>query len=254
VVALRNLRSTAGTPISASGEFAKILSGATPGGPGGAALAALEKRLLKILRSDASVGTNGLYLAWDFTVISRSNLTGPILAMRDAADAYRQVLCSTNTLGLDGNDEITDAGLFANLSDFPVIPDHLMQAMTDNLYLSMNYSILLPWSVDFVPLYPFLDASYPNEETQELILVLLQMAFGDHQVSNFTTEIEARTLRAVVHEPALPAALVSGDPFYGLAAAPATSRAPCNPLRLGGSPHSSATARQRAAHGWDRSS
>ncbi len=256
VVALRNLRSTAGTPISASGEFAEILSGATPGGPGGAALAAHEKRLLKMLRSDASVGTKGLYLAWDFTVISRSNLTGPILAMRDAAmsqlgsrmptytvskvtnlapsatggrtiarqvvgtfdvpnfltgptgdqtdtllvgaqgmprqkpgnlehavfacliprsvdaqpasegekvepgrpvlygkglfsvatemdavgvrdtaDAYRQVLCSTNTLGLDGNDEITDAGLFANLSDFPVIPDHLMQAMIDNLYL-----------------------------------------------------------------------------------------------------------------------
>jgi hypothetical protein len=441
VVALRNLRTATGTPITASGEFAQVLAGTTPAGADGAVLASHERRLLAMLRRDAGVTTRGLYLAWDFTVISRSSLTGPVLAMRDAAmselgsgvpsytvtkvndlsssatggrtiarqvvgtfdvpdflngpsgdqsdtlnlgpnglpkpvpgnvedasfscliprsvdadpgapghkvtpgrpvlygkglfsldtqmdavgvrdgaDAYRQVLCSTNTLGLDGNDEIADAGLFANLSAFPSLPDHLMQAMIDDLYLgrllasakgfaanaafrsggpkpvsmidtslpltyygnsegsliggavtaistewrravlgvpSMNYSLLLPRSVDFVPLYPFFDKSYPNEQTQELILdllqmlfdrgetdgyveqltthplpgtpahqVLLQMAFGDHQVSNFTTEIEARTLGAVVHRPALPSGLVSGDPFYGLASAPTTSTAP----------------------------
>lgn len=443
VVALRNLRTAAGAPIAATGQFAQVLAGATPAGAEGAPLVAHEQRVLAILRRDAGVGTKDLYLAWDFTVISRSSLTGPVLAMRDAAmsalgsgvpsytvtkvtdlsgsatggrtigrqvvgtfdvsdflngpsgdraatlhlgsnglpqqipgnvehalfscliprsvdaepgsagqkvtpgrpvlygkglfsvatqmdaigvrdgaDAYRQVVCSTNALGLDGNDEITDAGLFANLSAFPSLPDHLMQAMIDDLYLgrllasakgfaadpafqstvakgsksvplidtsqpltyygnsegsliggavtaistewhravlgvpSMNYSILLPRSVDFAPLYPFFDKSYPNEQTQELILVLLQMlfdrgetdgyveqltthplpgtpphqvllqmAFGDHQVSNFTTEIEARTLGAVVHQPTLPSGLVSGNPFYGLGAAPANSTA-----------------------------
>ncbi len=443
VVALRNLRDGAGGLLSATGEFARVLAGASTTGAGGAPLVAHEKRVLAMLQRDAGVGTQGLYLAWDFTVISRSSLTGPVLAMRnaamsalgsgvpsytvtkvtdlsrsanggrtiarqvvgtfdvpdflngpsgdqsatlnlgsdglpqqlpgnvehalfscliprsvdaapgsagqkvtpgrpvlygkglfsvatqmdavgvrDGADAYGQVLCSTNALGLDGNDVITDAGLFADLSAFPALPDHLMQAMIDDLYLgrllgsakgfasnaafrskvskgsksvsmidtsepltyygnsegsliggavtaistewrravlgvpSMNYSILLPRSVDFSPLYPFFDQSYPNEQTQELVLVLLQMlfdrgetdgyveqltthplpgtpphqvllqmAFGDHQVSNFTTEIEARTLGAVVHQPTLPSGLVSGNPFYGLRAAPATSTA-----------------------------
>jgi len=446
VVAVRNLRSTTGSDIAATGAFADVLAGQRLTEPGGSALGAHLHRLLTLLRRDAGVSTTGLYLAWDFTVISTASLTGPVLDMRDAAmadlgsktpaytvstvtnltasdaggrtiarhisgtfdvpsfltgpsgdqtdtlhigpdgkptqipgnvehavfsclvprsvdpqpttgdataaassvtpgrpvvygkglfsvatemditgvrdvaDRYRMVLCSTNALGLDGNDELTDAGLFANLSDFPVVPDHLMQAMIDNLYLgrlmasphgfaanpafqasgphhtsfidtsrpltyygnsegsliggavtaistewrravlgvpSMNYSILLPRSVDFTPLYPFFDKSYPDEQTQQLILdllqmlfdrgetdgyveqltihplpgtpahqVLLQMAFGDHQVSNFTTEIEARTLGAVVHQPAIPFGLVSGDPFYGLASAPATSRAP----------------------------
>ena len=440
VVALRNLRSTGGAPIAATGAFAKVVAGRPLTGPGGSALSAHLKRVLDLLRRDAGVATAGLYLAWDFTVISTASLTGPAIAMRntamadlgskvpsfavtkvsnlspsavggrtiarqitgtfdvpnflngpsgdktdtlhlgpggqptqipgnvehavfsclvprsvdaspaspaapvsagrpvlygkglfsvatqmdivgtrDTADRYRMVLCSTNALGLDGNDELTDAGLFANLSDFAVVPDHLMQAMIDFQYLgrlmsspngfaanpafqgagaahsrfidtaqpltyygnsegsliggaataiatgwhravlgvpSMNYSILLPRSVDFSPLYPFFDKSYPDEQTQQLILgllqmlfdrgetdgyveqltthplpgtpahqVLLQMAFGDHQVSNFTTEIEARTLAAVLHRPALPAGLVSGDPFYGLAGAPATSRA-----------------------------
>lgn len=445
VVAVRNLRSTSGSGIAATGTFADVLAGRPLAGPDGSALSAHLHRLLTLLRRDAGVTSAGLYVAWDFTVISTASLTGPVLAMRDAAmaalgskapaytvrtvtdltasdhggrtiarqisgtftvpsfltgpsgdqtdtlhigphgtptqipgnvehavfsclvprsvdphpttggssatsssvtpgrpvvygkglfsvatdmditgvrdtaDRYRMVLCSTNALGLDGNDELTDAGLFANLSDFPVVPDHLMQAMIDNLYLgrlmssphgfaanpafagpgphhtsfidtarpltyygnsegsliggavtaistewrravlgvpSMNYSILLPRSVDFTPLYPFFDKSYPDEQTQQLILdllqmlfdrgetdgyveqltthslpgtpthqVLLQMAFGDHQVSNFTTEIEARTLGAVVHRPAIPAGLVSGDPFYGLASAPSTSRA-----------------------------
>jgi hypothetical protein len=387
-----------------------------------------------LLHHDAGVRTTGLYLAWDFTVISTANLTDPVLHMRDVAladlhgglphyqvtavtdlaqsahggrtdtfrlgpnglpttaagdveqavfscliprsvdpnpaaasspvtpgrpvlygkglfsvaiqmtvtgvrdlaDRYRLVLCSTNWLGLDGNDVLTDAGLLANLSAFPSLPDHLQQAMIDALYLarleasphglaanpafqsagpshrpfidtaepltydgnsegslmggaltaisplwrravlgvpSMNYSILLPRSVDFAPLYPFLDKSYPNEVTQQLILdvlqmlfdrgetdgyveqltthplpgtpphqVLLQMAFGDHQVSNFATEIEARTLDAAVHRPALPAGLVHGNPFARLptattAASGASSRAPAT-LYVWEDPHS----------------
>ncbi len=440
VVALRNLYSTRGGLIAPTGAFADVVAGRPLAEPGGTAMSAHLHRVLTLLRSDAGLGTSGLYLAWDFTVISTASLTGPAVAMRnaamaalgstvpaftvtkvtdltasdpggrtiarqisgtfdvpnflngpsgdktdtlhlgargqptqipgnvehaafsclvprsvdatpaaagatvtagrpvlygkglfsvatqmdivgtrDTADKYRLVLCSTNALGLDGNDELTDAGLFADLSNFAVVPDHLLQAMIDDLYLgrllasprgfaanpafeapgpqhtpfidtsealtyygnsegsliggaataistewrravlgvpSMNYSILLPRSVDFAPLYPFFDHSYPNEQTQQLILdllqmlfdrgetdgyveqlttnplpgtpahqVLLQMAFGDHQVSNFTTEIEARTLGAVVHRPTIPAGLVSGHPFYGLASAPTTSHA-----------------------------
>jgi hypothetical protein len=440
VVALRDLRTASGTPIAPTGAFATIVHGSTPSEPGGTVLATHERHLLTLLRRDAGVGTSGLYLAWDFTVISTANLTGPVLHMRDVAmaalhgglphyqvtsvtdlaptahggrtiarqvtgvvdvpnfldgpsgdqtdtfrlgpdglpttaagdveqavfscliprsvdpdpavatspvvpgrpvlygkglfsvatqmtvtgvrdlaDRYRLVPCSTNWLGLDGHDVLTDAGLLANLSAFPSLPDHLQQAMIDALYLarleaspdglaanpafqsagpshrsfidtaeplvyygnsegslmggavtaisplwhravlgvpSMNYSILLPRSVDFAPLYPFLDKSYPNEATQQLILailqmlfdrgetdgyveqltthplpgtpphqVLLQMAFGDHQVSNFTTEIEARTLDAAVHRPALPADLVHGHPFAGLPSAGAASTA-----------------------------
>jgi hypothetical protein len=434
VVALRDLRTASGTLISPTGAFATILHGGTPSEPGGAVLAAHERRLLTLLHHDAGVRTTGLYLAWDFTVISTANLTDPVLHMRDVAladlhgglphyqvtavtdlaqsahggrtdtfrlgpnglpttaagdveqavfscliprsvdpnpaaasspvtpgrpvlygkglfsvatqmtvtgvrdlaDRYRLVLCSTNWLGLDGNDVLTDAGLLANLSAFPSLPDHLQQAMIDALYLarleasphglaanpafqsagpshrpfidtaepltydgnsegslmggaltaisplwrravlgvpSMNYSILLPRSVDFAPLYPFLDKSYPNEVTQQLILdvlqmlfdrgetdgyveqltthplpgtpphqVLLQMAFGDHQVSNFATEIEARTLDAAVHRPALPAGLVHGNPFARLptattAASGASSRAPAT-LYVWEDPHS----------------
>ena len=442
VVALRDLRATSGAPIAASGDFAQVLAGKTVAGPGGAALSTHVRSLLDVLQRDASVSAAGLYLAWDFTVISTANLTGPVLHMRDvamaaldgkgktpqfhvtavanvppsskdgkaisrqvsgtfdvpsflngpsgdktdtlhlganglptvnrgqtevasfacliprsvAADPQRLsgavhpgrpvlygiglfnttrgmeaenvsgladrghlVLCSTDWLGLTGNAVLTDVGLFSNLSAFPSLPDHLMQAMIDALYLgklmtsskgfvsdaafragsshralidtavpltyygnsegalmggavtaispewqravlgvpSMNYSILLPRSVDFAPLYPYFDKSYPNEQTQELILgllqmlfdrgetdgyvaqlttyplpgtpghqVLLQMAFGDHQVSNFTTEIEARTLGAAVHTPTLPAGLVHGDPFYGLAPATADEHAP----------------------------
>ena len=441
VVALRTLRTTSGAPAAATGAFADVLAGRSVPGPGGSELAAHLHRILTVLAKDASVTTTGLYLAWDFTVISATSLTGPVVHMRDVAmaalgsgvptfhvtsvtdltpsdrggrtiarqisgtfdvpsfltgptgdhtdtlhlgsgglpsqipgnvehavfsclvprsvvadpgaagqqvtpgrpvlygkglfsvatqmdiggvrdtaDHYRLVLCSTNALGLDGNDELADAQLFSDLSNFAAVPDHLQQAMIDDLYLgrlmaspggfasdpafrsagahptpfidttqkltyygnsegsliggavtaistewsravlgvpSMNYSILLPRSSDFVALYPFFDKSYPDEQSQELILgliqmlfdrgetdgyveqlttrplpgtpphqVLLQMAFGDHQVSNFTTEIEARTIGAVVHRPAIPAGLVAGDPFYGLAAAPASARGP----------------------------
>ncbi len=441
MVALRDLHTTGGAQVAASGAFAGVLAGQPVAGPGGGALATHLHRVLATLHQDAAVSTRGLVLAWDFTVISTSSLTGPAVRMRDTAmaalgsgvpafhvttvtdlpatatggrtiarqvtgtfdvpnfltgpsgdrtdtlhlgpdglpspipgnvehavfsclvprsvdarpaasgqpvtpgrpvlygkglfsvatqmdiggvrntaDRYRLVLCSTNALGLDGNDELTDAGLFSNLSNFPVVPDHLQQAMIDDLYLgrliasprgfaadpafqssgphptpfidtakaltyygnsegsliggavtaistewhravlgvpSMNYSILLPRSSDFVALYPFFDKSYPDEQTQELVLdiiqmefdrgetdgyveqltnhplpgtpahqVLLQMAFGDHQVSNFTTEIEARTLGATVHRPAIPTGLVAGDPFYGLTTAPSTSHGP----------------------------
>jgi hypothetical protein len=99
---------------------------------------------------------------------------------------------------------------------------------------AMNYSVLLPRSVDFDPfaavLYPF----YPNETARPLILDLIQMlwdrgepngyahrmtdhplpntpphqvvmnvAFGDHQVTVYQADAMARTIGASAHRPVL---------------------------------------------------
>jgi hypothetical protein len=99
---------------------------------------------------------------------------------------------------------------------------------------AINYSTLLPRSVDFDPFLPMLRAAYPDPTLHTLgttfiqILwdrgepngyaqhmtndpypgtpkhqVLLIEAFGDHQVANIGTETEARTIGAKVHRPVL---------------------------------------------------
>src|SRR5206468_2631189 len=57
---------------------------------------------------------------------------------------------------------------------------------------------------------------YPNTPAHE---VLLHEAFGDHQVANVATEVEARTIGASIHQPALdPGRHSDTDPFYGIPA------------------------------------
>jgi hypothetical protein len=99
---------------------------------------------------------------------------------------------------------------------------------------AMNYSVLLPRSVDFDPFAQVFYPSYPNETARPLILNLIQMlwdrgdpngyaqrmtddplpgtpphevlmnvAFGDHQVSIYQADVEARTVGALAHRPAL---------------------------------------------------
>lgn len=96
----------------------------------------------------------------------------------------------------------------------------------------MNYSILLNRSVDFDIYKSILDPAYPSPMDQQLILSMAQMlwdrgeangfahrmtdkplpntpaheallgvAFGDHQVTTYTADIEARTIGASVHNP-----------------------------------------------------
>lgn len=116
----------------------------------------------------------------------------------------------------------------------------------------MNYSTLLQRSVDFDTYKLILGPAYPDELDRVLSIsivqmlwdraeadgyaqhmtnhpyentpahkVLLHMAFGDHQVANVATEVEARTIGAFVRQPALAAgrdtALV---PFWGIPAIP----------------------------------
>ncbi len=232
------------------------------------------------------------------------------------ANQYDLVLCSTNWLGLDGNDISFDLGVVSNLSDFPSIPDRLQQSMIDALFLarlmtdpqglpansnfrlegrslidtatpieyygnsegslmgaavtaistqwkravlgvpSMNYAVLLPRSEDFAPFARILSMHYTGPSVALILFdimsmlwdraeadgyvenldynplpgtpvhqVLLQMAFGDHQVANVSTFAEARTLAAAVHRPTLPpaqSATLGGDPFAGLPSTPNT--------------------------------
>lgn len=99
---------------------------------------------------------------------------------------------------------------------------------------AMNYSVLLPRSVDYDPFEQILDGSYPDDLARPLLLalvqmlwdrgepngyahrmttnplpntppheVLMQVALGDHQVSNFQADVEARTIGARTHTPIL---------------------------------------------------
>ncbi len=116
----------------------------------------------------------------------------------------------------------------------------------------MNYSTLLTRSVDFETYSMVLYPSYPNELERPLLFTLIQMlwdrgepngyahhmttdplpntpqhevllheAFGDHQVANVTTEVEARTIGASIYQPALAAGRHSDvDPYFGIPAIP----------------------------------
>ncbi|HYC81301.1 MAG TPA: hypothetical protein VEB65_05915, partial [Solirubrobacterales bacterium] len=98
----------------------------------------------------------------------------------------------------------------------------------------MNYSVLLPRSVDFDQFAQVLYPSYPDETARPLVLDLIQMlwdrgepngyahrmtddplpntpahqvllnvAFGDHQVTDYQADVEARTVGAAAHRPVL---------------------------------------------------
>ncbi len=97
---------------------------------------------------------------------------------------------------------------------------------------AMNYSVLLQRSVDFDLYSTILDPNYPSQLTQQQALTLVQMlwdrseangyahrmtsnplpetpahkvlmnvAFGDHQVSTWQADVEARTIGAKAHKP-----------------------------------------------------
>ncbi len=99
---------------------------------------------------------------------------------------------------------------------------------------AMNYSVLLPRSVDFDEFAEFLYPAYPDETARPLALDLIQMlwdraepngyahrmttnplpntpahqvvmnvALGDHQVTDYQADVEARTIGASAHSPAL---------------------------------------------------
>jgi hypothetical protein len=85
IVALRNLRTAAGTPIAAPAWFRRLRAG----GRLPVAERGQRARYARIFTAlaRARVGLRGLYEAWDFTVASTPDLTGRMLAIRDRAFA-----------------------------------------------------------------------------------------------------------------------------------------------------------------------
>src|SRR3954447_14335026 len=112
---------------------------------------------------------------------------------------------------------------------------------------AMNYSILLQRSVDFDTYAQIMYNAYPDELQRPLILslvqllwdrgeadgyawhmtsdpypntppheVLMQIAWGDHQVTNWAAQIEARTIGAKLRTPALEPFRTQGDAFFGI--------------------------------------
>ncbi|MEU8181211.1 hypothetical protein AB0B86_10645 [Micromonospora sp. NPDC049047] len=216
-------------------------------------------------------------------------------AFRDAAG--RQLLDLAGGLHYDGNSQggINGGALTAVAQDWTRsvlgVP-------------GMNYSTLLQRSVDFAPFQTIMDGYYPDKVDQQLILGLLQMvwdraeangyaqhltdrplpgtpahrvlmhvAFGDHQVSPAAAEVQARTIGARLHTPALADGLsldvtpywgirpIRGYPYPGSAiviwnsgaahAPPPTNLAPVGP-QYGDDPHEfpraqAAAQRQKAA-------
>ena len=113
---------------------------------------------------------------------------------------------------------------------------------------AMRYSLLLPRSVDFDSFAAVLYPNYPNELARPLMLSLIQMlwdrgepngyahrmtdqplpdtpphkillnvAFGDHQVTNWAADVEARTIGAYTHRPILdPGRWPGVDQLFGI--------------------------------------
>jgi hypothetical protein len=143
----------------------------------------------------------------------------------------------------DGNSQggIEGGALTALAPDF----DHAVLGVP-----AMNYSLLIRRSVDFDPFAAVLYRTYPNELERPLVIsmlqilwdrgdadgyahhmasdpypdtpahkVILEMAFGDHQVTNWATEVEARTIGARLRSPALdPGRSPEVQPYYGIPA------------------------------------
>ncbi len=114
---------------------------------------------------------------------------------------------------------------------------------------AMNYSTLLDRSVDFATYESVFNAAYPSELDREIVFGLIQMlwdraeangyaqhmttdplpntpahailmhaAFGDHQVANIATEVEARTIGAATNPAFLPPGTASAvEPGWGIA-------------------------------------
>ncbi len=84
IVALRNLKNSAGKTIPAGGAFASLRNG-KPTGAVKARRAGYEK-IFKAL-TKAKVDRSSLYLAWDFTIASERNLSERALSMRNRSFA-----------------------------------------------------------------------------------------------------------------------------------------------------------------------
>lgn len=126
VVALRDLRNAAGSTIAPAAAFASVLAGRDPRGLSAPYRAHLEGDLGLLRR--AGVGRAGLYLVWDFTVISTADLTGPALAMRDQAFHQLGPAVPTYTVTSVIDDPADNPSLAREVEGTFSVPDFLTAA------------------------------------------------------------------------------------------------------------------------------
>jgi hypothetical protein len=154
-------------------------------------------------------------------------------------DAFGDPVIDTSAVFYDGNSQ---GGIFGGT--VMAIAQDITRGVLG--VPGMNYSLLLTRSVDFDTYSLILYPAYPNQLERPLLFALIQMlwdrsepngyahhitsdplpntpthkillhvAFGDHQVANVSTEIEARTIGASVHQPALaPGRHSDVDPYF----------------------------------------
>ncbi|MEO8603197.1 MAG: hypothetical protein ABI629_11530 [bacterium] len=165
----------------------------------------------------------------------------------DAAfkDSFGAPVIDTSAVFYDGNSQ---GGIFGGM--VMIIAQDITRGALG--VPGMNYALLLTRSTDFAGYAGFLNPAYTNQLQRPLVLgliqmlwdrsdpsglashmttdplpntppheVLLHLAFGDHQVSNVATEIEARTIGASIHTPAIaPARHTDVNPYFGIPAIP----------------------------------
>jgi hypothetical protein len=177
----------------------------------------------------------------DFVFIGRAMIHPQGFASHPAFRRDGRPLVDTRRLFYYGNSQggIAGGALTAVAPDFD----------RSVLYVgAMNYSLLVTRSVDFDPFAAVLDQSYPGKLERPLLLSLIQMlwdrgepngyawhmtddplpntprhkvlqilSFGDHQVSNLATEIQARTLGSRLRLPAVdPGRHTDRSPYFGI--------------------------------------
>jgi hypothetical protein len=177
----------------------------------------------------------------DFMYLGRLMIHSSGFTANTAFQVGGQSVLNTNRLFYDGNSQggIEGGALTA------LAPDFNRAALG---VPAMNYSVLVQRSVDFDPFSAVLNPHYTNEIERPMIFsmlqtlwdrgdangyahhmttdhyvntpahtVLLEMAFGDHQVTNWQTEVEARTIGAQIRTPTLdPGRSTEATPYYGI--------------------------------------
>jgi hypothetical protein len=181
----------------------------------------------------------------DFLVLGRLMRHPDGFASHPAFQINGVPAIDTNELYFDGNSQgaILGGALCAVARDFRRCV--LGEA-------GMNYSTLLPRSVDFDLYKVFLDIGYPDPNTQLIALNIIQMlwdrgetngyaqhvtskpfprtpkktmlllgAVGDHQVTEYSLQVEARTMNVQRHEPLVAAGREhGGEHAFGIAPIP----------------------------------
>ena len=125
VVALRGMRDAAGNPIAPNPTFAALMQPSPPSDPALQRRWQYAQRALSSLQA-AGVDTAGLYLAWDFTVASRRNLTERVLHMRD--ESFRQLGSRAPLFTVDSVTDYTaeqDALIARQVKGTVVVPSYL---------------------------------------------------------------------------------------------------------------------------------